>query len=181
MSNAPDAKQPAPAEPAPAEPAKKKPPIKLLGAVGAVMVIEGLAVFMVAKMTSPQPVAAETTLHEEDHADGEAAVEVSLLEDRFQNMQTGRVWVWDAQIVLKVRAKNQSVVEAALESRAAELQEGVALIFRRAQHSHLKEPGLETLNRQLTAYLNGVLGQDAEGKPRLERVMIPRCKGFPAD
>jgi flagellar basal body-associated protein FliL len=175
-----DAKEAKPAGDAPAEPAKKKPPVKILGAVAVIMVVEGAAVFMVAKMTSPKPAGAETTLHVEA-TDADQTVEIPLVEDRFQNMQTGRVWVWDAEIVLKVRTKNQAFVEASLESRKAELKEGVSLIFRRAQHAHLKEPGLETLNRQIAAYLASVLGTDAEGQPRVERVVIPRCKGFPAD
>ena len=40
---------------------------------------------------------------------------------------------------------------------------------------------IATVNRQVTAYMNQVLGKDAEAKERLERVVIPKCKGFTAD
>ena len=68
-----------------------------------------------------------------------------------------------------------------LENKAAEIKEGVAMIFRRAQHSQLKEPGLETINRQISAYVNQAIGKDAEGHERVVRVVIPKCRGFPGD
>jgi flagellar basal body-associated protein FliL len=72
-------------------------------------------------------------------------------------------------------------VNKVLETRAAEMKEGISMIFRRAQHTHLREPGLETLNRQLTSFLDSVFGKDAEQKSRIERVVIPKCKGYPAE
>ena len=91
------------------------------------------------------------------------------------------MWVWDTEIVLKVRSKNEEHVTKQLEERAAEIKEGISQIFRRAQHSQLKEPGLETINRQVSTFVQQVLGKDADGKERLERIVIPKCKGFPAD
>jgi flagellar basal body-associated protein FliL len=160
---------------------KKSLPIKAVAIVGALMLVEGAAVVLVMRMTSPTHASAEEVVEIKDQTDGEALVEIPLVSEKFQNMQTGRVWIWDADIVLKVRAKNQAAVEKTLEARAAEIREGVGMIFRRAAHSHLKEPGLETLNRQLTSFVDEVLGKDAEGKSRLERVVIPKCRGFPAD
>jgi flagellar basal body-associated protein FliL len=167
----------------PAEPAKKGGlPIKMIGIIGAIMVAEAVGVFLFVSATSKAPQAAEAKAidgHEKE--DLEATVEVPLLDEKFQNMQTGRVWVWDTSIVLKVRARNQATVEKALETRKAEIQEGLAMIFRRAPHSQLKEPGLETINRQINGYVNQIMGKDPEGRDRVERVVIPRCKGFPTD
>lgn len=181
MADAKDAKEAKPQPEGEAKPAKKGLPVKAAGVVAAIMIAEGAGVFMIAKMTSPAPVAAETHLETKDQTDQEALVEIELVSEKFQNMQTGRVWVWDADIVLKTRVKNQAYVEEALEARKAEIKEGVSMVFRRAQHNQLKEPGLETLNRQITAYLSEILGKDAEGKDRLERIVIPKCRGFPAD
>lgn len=175
-----DSKSPPPADAAPAATAAKKSPVKAIGIVAALMIVEGVAVFMFVGKTGPQPVAAAEVKGEHD-ADEHASVEIPLIEDKFQNMQTGRVWVWDTEIVLKVKSKYEKAVSKLLESRAAEIKEGVSMIFRRAQHTHLKEPGLETINRQISAYINEVIGKDAEGKERVERVVIPKCKGFPAD
>lgn len=165
-----------------AAPAKKGPPIKMIGIVAVVMVLEAIAVMAVVGMSAKKPTEAQAKeLHGEAHADQEAQVEIPLIEEKFQNMSTGRVWVWDASVVLKVKKKNEEFVTAQIEARDAEFKEGISMIFRRAQHSQLKEPGLETLNRQLLAFVNNALGPDAEGVNRIERVLFPKCKGFPAD
>lgn len=174
-----DSKAPPPAADAAATPAKKSP-IKVIGIVAVLMIVEAGAVFMFVGKTGPQAaVAHEIKGH--DEPDENASVEIPLIEEKFQNMQTGRVWVWDTEVVLKIKSRNEPYVTKLLESRAAEIKENVSVIFRRAQHNSLKEPGLESINRQITASLNTLFGKDAEGKDRIDRVVIPKCKGFPAD
>jgi flagellar basal body-associated protein FliL len=177
-----------PEKPAPAEgdagadaPAKKSP-VKTIGIVAGLMIAEAAAVYFVMSSTGPKPAEA-TDVHLEgaDGHDTEASVELPLMEEKFQNLQTGRVWLWDVEIYLKVKAKHEEFVTAQLESRQAEIKEEISMIFRRAQHSNLKEPGLETIKRQVSAYISHALGKDAEGHERFERVVIPKCKGFPAD
>jgi len=178
-------KKPKEAEPAPKEgeaPAKKGPPVKLIGVVAAIMIVEAAAVYFLVSMTGPKPVqAADAKLAEGHDEHKESFVEIPLVEDRFQNMQSGRAYIWDMSIVVKVNAKDEELVTKTLESRAAEVKEGVALIIRRSPHTHLLEPGLEALNRQVLSYLNTVVEPDAEEKPRIKRVLIPKCKGFPAE
>ncbi len=186
MSDKPDKKpkEAAPAEPAKegAEPAKKGPPVKLIGAVAVIMIAEGAGVYFLASATGPKDAHADVKHVEDEHAaNAEAFVEVPLVEDKFQNMQSGRAYIWDVSIVIKVKSKDEELVTKTLERNAAEVKEGVALIIRRAAHTHLLEPGLESLNRQLVSYLNTVVDHDAEGKDRVHRVLIPKCKGFPAE
>lgn len=167
--------------PAPAEGAaesKKRPPIKVLAIVGGLMVAEAAAVYMFVGMTGSGTKSASAEIHGAAEAELQQPVEIALVDDKFQNMQTGRVWMWDVQIVLKVKKKNEEFISGELGKREAEIKEGVAQVMRRAQHSHLREPELTTLNRQLTAYLDTVFGPDADGETRIERVMIPKCKGF---
>jgi flagellar basal body-associated protein FliL len=155
----------------------KKLPMKVIGIVAGIMLAEAVGVFLVVGMVSrPQTAAAE--IKGDDRSEELQSIEIVLTEDKFQNLQSGRVWIWDMQIVLKVKKRNQHHIEAELEKRSAEIREGVAHIVRRAQHSHLREPDLITVNRQLTAYLEKAFGTDAEGRSRIERVLIPRCKGF---
>lgn len=162
-----------------AAPAKKKPPIKVIGIVAGIMIVEAALVYvLVGKMKGPATVEAKQV---EGHADdGKALVELPLIEEKFQNMQTGQVWIWDVAVYLKVRQKHADSISAELEARQAEIKEAIATLFRKAQHSQLREPGLETLTRQLTAYVNKIIEPDAEGKSRIERVLIPKCKGFAA-
>jgi hypothetical protein len=165
-----------PAEPAAAP--KPRPPFKMIGIVAGIMLLEAAGVYVLVGMTGPRAQTAVAEIKGHDQAEQAQAVEIELVDDKFQNMQTGRVWIWDTQIVLKVKKKNQQIVELALAQRASEIKEGVAQIMRRAQHSHLREPELTTLNRQLTAYLDKTFGPDADGNSRVERVLIPKCKGF---
>lgn len=163
-----------------AEGPRKKSPIVPIAIVAVLMAVEGAAIYFFVAKSGPQAAQAHTVAgHDEPNLD--ASVEIPLIEERFQNLQTGRVWIWDTNIVLKVRAKDEEFVEKQLESRAAEIQEGVSTIFKRAQHAHLKEAGLETLNRQVAVFIRELVGKDAEGRERVERVMIPKCRGFPAD
>jgi flagellar basal body-associated protein FliL len=157
---------------------KKGPPIKVLGIVAGLMLAEAGAVYMFVGMTGSgtKSASAEIKGAEEGHA--QQLVEIELIDDKFQNMQTGRTWMWDTQIVLKVKQRNEAFVQDELGKRAAEIREGVAQVMRRAQHGHLREPELTTLNRQLAAYLDKVFGPDAEGNSRVERVLIPKCRGF---
>lgn len=161
---------------------KKKSRMLAAIIVAALMIVEGVAIFAVVKLTSGSPASADAAaLEGQAQADAESMQEILLIEDKFQNMQSGRVWLWETQIYLKVRTKNVAQVQGVLERRKAEVQEGVALIFRKAQDRHLREPGLETINRQLKAYCDEVFGTDPDGFPRVERVIVPTCKGFPAD
>lgn len=162
-------------------PAKKKPPIKLLGIVAAAMIAEGVGVFVIAGMSGKEPAAAKAELKEGEGKSADATVEVPLIEEKFQNMQTGRVWLWDVQIFLRVKAKYQKDVEKRLEERQAELQEMVATEFRKATMTQLKEPGLENINRRLQKVVDEVVGKDKDGETKVEKILIPRCRGFPAD
>ncbi|MCC6660874.1 MAG: hypothetical protein IT437_08310 [Phycisphaerales bacterium] len=157
---------------------KKKSPIKLIAIVGGLMVAEGAGAVLLLGAMGPKPQTAVADIHEDEHAESVTSVEIPVADERFQNMQTGRVWTWDIAVVLKVKPKNEEVITSVLEKRAAEIKEGLSQIVRKAQHNHLKEPELTTLSRQITAFLDKMFGQDAEGNSRIERVIIPKCKGI---
>ena len=164
---------------APEEP-KKKSPLILFGVVGVMMLAEALGVYVLVSMGGPSSSQAETGLVEEVDAD-EQLTEVPLVEDRFINISTGRVWQWQATIVLQVKNKNLDRVQQEKEKREAEIKEGVAEIIASAQDRQLREPGRETIKRQLTAYVNDVFGTDGEGEPRVEKVIISRWLPSPLD
>ncbi|TVQ31264.1 MAG: hypothetical protein EA376_10365 [Phycisphaeraceae bacterium] len=107
--------------------------------------------------------------------------EVLIVNDRFPNHHTGRVWLWDTEIQIQVRQKHADFVRRLLEERNAEIKTSVSQIIRTAHHNHMKEPNLETLNRQLLTALRGIFGEDASGDQRVVSVLIPKCVGFPAD
>jgi flagellar basal body-associated protein FliL len=162
--------------------AAKKPPIKVIGVVAVLMLAEAAGVYFFVGMTGGHAATANAEIKGADEKEAQEAVEIELVDDKFQNLQTGHVWVWDIAIALKVKKKHEAYVEEQLENRAAEIKEGVGQIIRRAQHSYLREPDLTTINRQITAFLAKVLEPDpADGSSRIERVLIPKCKGMQID
>ncbi len=155
--------------------------LKMILIIAVIMIVEGAGLYVIlSKMGGPKAIEASELAGLEDSGE-EAPVEVELLKERFQNMQTGRVWEWRVEIFLRVRTKNLAEITRLQERDAATLKEGVALIFRRAHDRHLREPDLATITRQVTTYLNEQFGVDPDGIPFIDRVIIPECKGFPAD
>lgn len=149
--------------------------------VAALMLMEGVLVYVGVGILSSGPSESAAEIQGLDELDREQQVEVLLSEERFQNMQSGRVWGWQAEIWLKVRQLNQPQVQTIMERDAAEIKEGIALIFRRAEDRNLREPGLETLSRQITTFVHKVFGVDGEDEPLVERVIIAKLKGNPED
>ncbi len=111
----------------------------------------------------------------------EDIAETLVVKEKFPNNQTGRSWLWDVEVYVQVRNKRLDTVTATLTTRSAEVKTGIARIWRTAQHAYFNEPGLETLTRQVREFLNGVVGQGSDGQPMIERVLIPRCVGFPTE
>ena len=162
--------------------AKKKPPVKLIGVVAALMVAEAAGVYLFVGMTGGHAKSAEAKVEGAAEVAAQEAEEIELVDDKFQNMQTGHVWVWDVAIALKAKHKNVEAISKQLERRSAEINEGIAQIIRRAQHSQLLEPELTTINRQIAAYLDTIIKpDDSTGASRVERVLIPKCKGLQID
>lgn len=181
MSAKKDAKPAAAPAEAAAAPAKKGLPVKMIGVVGAIMALEAVAVMFIFGGVGPSKSHAESDTTHLKGDDGQQTKELLIVEDRFQNLQSGKVWVWDAAVYVQVRAKHFDKVESTLKQRNAEIKEGISQIFSRAQHAQLKEPDRQTLNRQITAFLQKTFGADDQATPYVERVLISRCRGFPAD
>lgn len=166
---------------APVEAAKpRKLGIKTIGIVAAIMIAEGAGVYFLVSMTGA-PKSSSASIAGEAEAEREKTQELLLVEDRFQNVDSGTIWLWDTSIYIQVRNKNADRVQDIMKRREAEIKEGVSLIFRRAEDRHLRaDPGLETVTRQITAYVNEVFGTDKDELPLVERVIIPKCTGINA-
>lgn len=169
-----------PAAPAAEVAAKRGLPIKMIGVVGGIMVAEAVVVALFFSMIGPKKTHA--AVEHDEHAvktdDGTTVQEVMIVEDKFQNLQQGKVWFWDISVYVQVQKKNAEQVKKVLESRGNEVKEEIGRIIGRAQPAQLREPDGQTLNRQFTAYLSKVLGQDAEGKPLIEKVIVPKLRGI---
>lgn len=154
---------------------------KILLIVVAVMVLETVGVGAFLFLSGGGPSVAEADLVGDDADRPDAIVEVQLVADRFQNTHTGRVWQWDTEVFIQVQKKDEEKVTAELERRTAEITAGVGELIRKATHTQLREPELQTLKRKLATYLEEAFGVDADNEPRVRGVLVPKLRGAPAD
>lgn len=161
---------------------KKSSPMKIVIIVAALMVVEAVVVFALVAFSGIGTSGAEaTTIEGQEENERERLVELQLVEADYTNTTTGQTWIWQVQLFLQVRNKNKEHIEQELERRQAEIISGLRTIFSRAQHRHLREPGSETMTRQLDTFVDGIFGADAEGNPRIERILITKLAGFPGE
>src|SRR5688572_15540814 len=121
-------------------PAKKGLPLKTIIVMAAVLLIEGVAIsaaFMIAG--KPADVKAEKTAATEAEQ-GELPVEKLVIAEKFQNNRTGKTYLYDTEIYVVVKSKDDAVVTERLETMAAQIAADIATIFRRAEPAHLLEP-----------------------------------------
>ncbi len=170
-----------PEAPAAVEDKPKKSPLKLIVTVGAIMIVEAVGLFAFLRFSGPARTEAATPSHDLKTDDSELTQEILIADDKFQNLQTGRVWLWDAAVYVQVKNKYADEVQAVLDRKNAEINEGISKIVSRAQHAQLKEPERQTLSRQLSGLLEKVFTRESDNKVLIERVLIPKCRGFPAD
>lgn len=162
--------------------AKKGGGLKVVLVVAGLMIAEAVGVFAVVSFSGFGTGSAQAKAMEGlEQNDRDKLVEIELVDNKFPNNTTGQIWLWDTQIYLQVRKKNKEAVETELDRRRAEITAGLRLIFSRIQDRHLKEPGSETITRQLTTYIDEVFGQDPDGVNRVDRVLLTKLAGFPAD
>lgn len=165
---------------APAGDEKKKKsgglPVKMLGVALAVVMLEVTTVvgtMMMAggpkKAVAEVPVAAPKEEVEKD-------VEVPIIEAKLPNNQTGRLFLYDLNVVAKVGEKQKTKVEELLKERQAEVKDRIRTIIASSDPKSLSEPGLETLRRQLSYQLEQDLGHDL-----IKELLIPKCTPFRAE
>ena len=172
-----------PAEAADA-PSKKGLPFKVIIIIAALMLVEGVGVFFVLGALGGPKSSKAAGVKELKHDESEETQEIRILEkddEKFQSHSSGQVWVWNVSVYVQAKNKNFERVDNVLTNRKAEIKEGLSQIVARAQLAQLKEPERQSLNRQVSALLEKIIGQDSDGKPLIERVLIPTCSGYPAN
>ena len=106
-------------------------------------------------------------------------MEISLLESRFPNKQSGRMFLYDVSIVLTVKTDAQEKVKKVIADRDALIKDRVRTIIAKSDPEKLgggSEPGLETLRRQVKYQLDEIAGEGL-----IDEVLVPRCIPFRTD
>ena len=157
---------------------KHKLPVKTVAVIGAVLLIEGFAIagaFLLAG--GPAEIKADGAL-DGIVEDGEKSVEIVVVADKFPNARQGRVFIYDTEIYIVIKKKNQEEIESELKGKSAQISTEIRTIFARADPNHLLSADLSTLSRQIKAVLETVLGPDDEGKSRVDRVLVRKCTQY---
>ncbi|MFG0251556.1 MAG: hypothetical protein ACF8NJ_01630 [Phycisphaerales bacterium JB038] len=162
-------------------PEAKPKGLKTMVLVAALLLIEGAGIFAVMKfMGGPSPVQG-VEMNLEAEAELNRLVEVLVIQEKLPNQSTGRIWLYDTEIYISVKAKHQDEVQKLLTDRAAEVRTSVRGIWAKAHHEDFKEPQLQKLTTQAHDYLSKLVDGGQTEEPRIAKVLIARCNGFRAD
>jgi len=156
--------------------------LKIIIAVVAAVAIEGGIIAGTAMFTSGPKVTLADNFQEDTSAEDERIVEIPILHERFPNTKQGVVMLYDTQITIQVKKKNQEKVTSIIEENQARIKMLIGTIWRNAEPRHFNEPFLNTLTRQVRDGLAPVVNQgDTSEEGRLVDVLIPTLVGWRGD
>ncbi len=108
--------------------------------------------------------------------------EVTVVDFKATNMQSGRTTFYDVQFKLVTSGKHKARVERAIAENDGLIRDKIGTIMRQNDPAKLNggsEPGLETLRRQVKFQLDEII--DKKGEGLVQEVLIPRCTPYRAD
>lgn len=152
----------------------KKGRKKAILLVAALMLAEGIGLFVLMSVLAPTP---DTSLAEEGGSvsDEETAlnrhVEVMLCEVDAANRKDGRTYVFHMQISALVPVEHQERIERFVVARKMSISDRIQTVIRAADPRHLSEPSLETIRRQLTFEIKQLFGDEDDV---IKEVLIPQ-------
>lgn len=156
-----------------AEPGKKR--LTGIIVVAALMALEGVGVFMLAKAISPEPVST-LAINAEGDTDGtkqtgdDDYAEIEIAECRPSNVMTGKFVTFHIRVSALVAADDVERAEGIVRSRRARLEDAVNTVIRSSDPKHFTEPGLESIKRRLKHEFDTVFGDNQ----LIRDVLIPQ-------
>lgn len=149
--------------------------------IGAALVLgEGVGIFVVTRMMYQRPATAEAAAQTPEQAalaTVEDQVELPLPEVNAFNKREGRLFLYNLEVTIIVHKDKAEDVKKILEMRKSTILDRFNTVIRSADSKYLNEPGLETLRRQFRFELDKILGDDE----LLHDLVIPRFYQSPAD
>lgn len=170
------------AAPASAAPAKQGGgAMKTILVLAIVLGLEGATVGLTMWLSGGPKEVSAVGLDADAMAEQDKLVEVLVAKDRFPNVRTGRNFLYDTEIYVTLKNKNQAKVTAELEQMQAQMKTDLATLVRKAEPEWFQEATLATLRRQVKTILDERFGEDADGEPIIKEVLITKCIPFRAD
>ncbi len=161
---------------------KKKLPIKTIAVLAVVLIVEAVAIIGVFSMSGqPSDIQADPTAKTESDL-AEQMVEELVVAEKFQNVRSGKPFIYDTEVYITMKRKHQADAASKLSLMSNSIREDIRTIFSRADPGHLDEPTLSTLERQIKAVLDSRLEFDVDtGDPIVESVIITKCIRYRSD
>jgi len=175
-----EAKEPQAEEPqqVPAAGGKRRKNLVLVGVIGGVMLIEGAAVFVLAKHFGAQPAAAEAKdhggLNPEEGEKKPEPVELEIVRLRAQNEKAQRVVVYDLSVYAVTTKEHEEKLKGMVEQRRALIQDRFSSVIRSADPKVLMEADPATLRQKFKQELAQIVGDEK----MIEQVLIPSIVSF---
>ncbi|MFQ5413618.1 MAG: flagellar basal body-associated FliL family protein [Phycisphaerae bacterium] len=132
--------------------------------VGALMAVEGVAVFAVSRMFAPAPVTAEASTGSASDADDGAPgdqAEIVLSKCRPTNKTTGKLITFSISVSGLVARDRLEEITQMVADKQSRLDDRVNYVVRSAEVQQLNEPELQTIKRRLKQEFAKVFGDDA--------------------
>lgn len=164
------------------KPSGKRGRLALMGVLGAVMIAEGLVVFVLAKsFSSGSPTAAEAHgmagLNTEEGKRVPKLVELDVVKLRAQNDKSQRTMVYDLTIFAVVSSENEAEVKELMERRRETIRDRFSRIVRSIDQARFLEPDLVTLRDQFKSELSQLVGKEGA----IQEVLIPSIVSYVAN
>ncbi len=166
-----DAKPDAKADAAPA-PSAAKGGMKFALITVVLLAIEGGVLYAVFSMGGPKHAEATEPAVVANPED-EKPVELMVHDGRLVNDRTGISYLYETEIYVKVRKKDEAWVKDEIERTKNEIRAQVGGIWRTAEPHHFQEPLFDTLTRRVeTAMRERFDHRSVDGKPTVEKCVL---------
>lgn len=161
----------------------KKKPIKVMLGVVVILGLEAATIFGTAMLTNKPQIASGDPFLEDQMAAEERIVEVPVLNQRFPNRKSGVIMLYETNIAVQVKKKNEEKVKQIIEENSARIKMAIGTIWRNAEPRHFNEPYLNTLTRQAREMLTKIIdeGLPEDEESRVAGVLIPVLTGWRSD
>ncbi len=155
-----------------AEAPAKKGGMKFMAITAGLLVLEGAAIVGFFSMTGPKHVEAEVPVAVANPEESKP-IELLLLDDRLVNDRTGLAYLYEVEVYVKVRKKDETWVKEEIERSRNELRAEIGGLWRTAEPHHFQEPTFETLTRRIEGTLRERFDhRSTDGKPTVDRCVL---------
>jgi flagellar basal body-associated protein FliL len=172
------------AETAPAPEAAKSSKggtLKTLIMLVAVLALEGGTIGVTMMMVGGPREVQGVSLEVDQMADQNKVVEVLVVKDKFENLKTGRQFLYDTEVYITVRKRDETAVTNALAAQKAQIAMAIGTVVRQSDPAFLQEATYATLRRQIKAKLDEMFDKDPDGQSIVQEVLVTRCIPFRGD